>query len=205
MKKTMGRPRAFHPQDFLNTALDVFWLKGFQATSMADLMKTSGLASASIYKLYPDKKSLFLAALTQYMEDGLRRMAARANELPPGEALRETLDYCAHLSSGENGIRGCLTIAAANELIPGDKEVCEKVHFMFNGIKQHLEHIIRRGQEEDIFRTDTAASVIAESLFMLLEGMRVYGKIGPEIADLKQVNHFMMTAILKPKPTGGDV
>lgn len=197
MKKILGRPREFQPQDFLNAALSVFWMKGFHATSMADLMKASGLASASIYKLYPDKRSIFLAALTQYMDDGLKRMERRSSVLNPEKALRETLNYCALLSSDENCVQGCFTIAAASELLPSDKEVHEKVCYMFSGIKKNLLRIIQQGQEQGIFRLDVRAEVMAETLFMMLEGMRVYGKIGPDFAHLKQANEFIMMSVLK--------
>lgn len=196
MKKIPGRPREFHPQDFLNTALSVFWMKGFHATSMVDLMKVSGLASASIYKLYPDKRSIFLAALTQYMDDGLKRMNKRACEQTPEKALRETLDYCALLSTGEDGIRGCFTIATASELLPGDKDIYAKVSYMFSGIKENLLDIIKRGQEQGIFRLDVKAEAMAESLFMMLEGMRVYGKVQPDFSSIKQANEFIMMSVL---------
>lgn len=197
MKKNLGRPREFHPQDFLDAALSVFWMKGFHATSMADLMQVSGLASASIYKLYPDKRSIFLAALTQYMDDGLRRMEKRASEQDPEKALRETLNYCALLSTGEDGTRGCFTIATASELLPDDKDIYEKVSYMFSGIKKNLLIIIKQGQEKGIFRLDVKAEIMAESLFIMLEGMRVYGKVKPDFSALKQANEFIMMSVLK--------
>lgn len=198
MKKNMGRPREFNPEDFLMSALEVFWSKGFHATSMNDLMTVSNLASASIYRLFPDKKSIFLAALSKYMEDGLKRMESRAYKLPPEQALRETLDYCAVLSTGEIGVRGCFTIRAASELLPDDKAVYDKVSYMFNGIKSNLLHILTLGQKNNIFRTDTNAEVMAESIFMMLEGMRLYGKVAPDLMSLKRTNAFILQSVLKP-------
>ncbi|HGM5490700.1 TPA: TetR/AcrR family transcriptional regulator [Serratia fonticola] len=198
MKKNIGRPREFNPDDFLASSLEVFWSKGFHATSMVDLMKASALASASIYSLYPDKKSIFIAALSKYMGDGLRRMESRACELSPEKALRETLDYCALLSTGESGIRGCFTIRAASELLPEDKEVYEKVSYMFHGIKLNLLNILTLGQKHNIFRTDTSAEVMAESIFMILEGMRIYGKVAPDLLSLQRTNAFIMQSVLNP-------
>ncbi|WP_157799765.1 TetR/AcrR family transcriptional regulator, partial [Bacillus subtilis] len=77
MKASAGRPREFDPETFLNTALECFWQKGYQATSMAVLMKASGLASACIYKLYPDKRAIYLAALQRYMDEGISRTVKR--------------------------------------------------------------------------------------------------------------------------------
>lgn len=196
MQKNLGRPRAFDPNDFLDAALQCFWMKGYQGTSISDLMKASGLASASIYKLYPDKRSVFFAALKQYMEQGLARLRTRAQEKPPEDALRETLEYGALLSSGADGERGCFTIATASELLPADDEVKQQVSYMFNGIRKNLLHILRLGQEQKVFRTDVAAEVMAETIFMLLEGMRVYGKVGPDVDSLKRANEFTINNVM---------
>lgn len=196
MHKNLGRPREFDPKDFLTTALECFWLKGYQGTSISDLMKASGLASASIYKLYPDKRSIFFAALAQYMEQGLTRLRTRALEQTPETALRETLEYGALLSSGVDGERGCFTIATASELLPDDEEVKRRVSYMFNSIRENLLHILRLGQQQRVFRTDVEAEVMAETIFMLLEGMRIYGKVGPEIDSLKRANEFMIGNVM---------
>ncbi|RTY52676.1 MULTISPECIES: TetR/AcrR family transcriptional regulator [Pantoea] len=196
MKSSVGRPREFDPEDFLNTALECFWQKGYRATSMADLMKASGLASASIYKLYPDKRAIYLAALQQYMDEGVTRGAKRNADLSPEAALRETLEFVALLSSAPEGEKGCFTIAAASELLPGDEEVQRKVSTKFNSIINQLENILCKGQAQQVFRQDEDARVMALSIFMMLEGMRVYGKIQPDREDLNRCNEFIVKSVL---------
>lgn len=196
MKSSVGRPREFDPQDFLNTALECFWQKGYRATSMADLMKASGLASASIYKLYPDKRAIYLAALNRYMDEGVSRGAKREVELSPEAALRETLEFVALLSSSPDGEKGCFTIAAASELLPGDEEVKQRVHHKFNSIINRLENTLSNGQTQQVFRRDESTRVMALSIFMMLEGMRVYGKIQPDSEELRKCNDFIVRSVL---------
>ncbi|QDY44452.1 TetR/AcrR family transcriptional regulator [Candidatus Pantoea soli] len=196
MKSSVGRPREFDPEDFLNTALECFWQKGYRATSMADLMKASGLASASIYKLYPDKRAIYLAALQQYMDEGITRGAKRKADLSPEAALRETLEFVALLSSAPDGEKGCFTIAAASELLPGDEDVQRKVSTKFNAIIKTLEGILCKGQAQQVFRRNEDARVMALSIFMMLEGMRIYGKIQPDREDLKRCNEFIIRTVL---------
>ncbi len=196
MKASVGRPREFDPDTFLKTSLECFWQKGYRATSMADLMKASGLASASIYKLYPDKRSIYLAALQQYMDEGTSRGAERDAELSPVNALRETLEFVALLSSSTDGEKGCFTIAAASELLPGDAEIRSKVDHKFNSIINQLEHILCKGQTQQLFRGDESPRTMAMSIFMMLEGMRVYGKIRPELEELKKCNDFIIGSVL---------
>lgn len=196
MKSSAGRPREFDPDVFLNTALNCFWQNGYQATSMADLMKASGLASASIYKLYPDKRAIYLAALQRYMDEGTLRTKKRTAEMSPEAALRETLEFAAQLSSAPAGEKGCFTIAAASELLPGDEEVKAKVSAKFKNIINELECILLRGQQQHVFRRDEEARVVAKSLFMMIEGMRIYGKIQPEIEDIRRSNDFIIRTLL---------
>jgi TetR/AcrR family transcriptional repressor of nem operon len=196
MKSSAGRPREFEPDVFLNTALNCFWQNGYQATSMADLMKASGLASASIYKLYPDKRAIYLAALQRYIDEGTLRTKKRSAEMSPEAALRETLEFAAQLSSAPAGEKGCFTIAAASELLPGDEEVKAKVSEKFKNIINELECILLRGQQQHVFRRDEEARVVAKSLFMMIEGMRIYGKIQPEIEDIRRSNDFIIRTLL---------
>ena len=67
---------------------------------------------------------------------------------------------------------------------------------MFKGIVARLCTILLKGQKEGVFRTDDEANVMAESIFMMLEGMRVYGKIKPDIATLRKANAFIMNSVL---------
>lgn len=203
MKASVGRPREFEPEIFLNTALECFWQKGYRATSMSDLMKASGLASASIYKLYPDKRSIYLAALQQYLDEGISRGEERGAELSPEKALRETLEFVALLSSSPHGEKGCFTIAAASELLPGDAEIKSKVNHKFNSIINQLENILCKGQTLKLFRCDESPRTMAMSIFMMLEGMRVYGKIQPEIDDLKRCNEFIVRSVLSNRNVAG--
>lgn len=197
MKRNVGRPREFDPSEFLNIAQTLFWENGYRATSIADLKEKSGLASASIYKLYPDKRTIFLAALRQYMDAGLARLTQRETELEPEIALAQTLEFFAQITAGPEGDRGCFSIAAASEMLPGDEDVRNQIEYMFSGLVSRLTRILQKGQNKGVFRSDYDASVMAESLFMMLEGMRLYGKIKPKIETLRKSNEFFINSVLK--------
>ena len=69
----MGRPREFDEGEFLEAAAEVFWAKGYRATSTRDLTESTGLTSASMYNAFDDKRALYLGALAQYLDRTLRR------------------------------------------------------------------------------------------------------------------------------------
>src|SRR5690606_26441621 len=91
-KETMGRPREFDPDAALDAAMAAFWDRGYEATSMADLMAVMGLQKGSIYKAFGDKRQLYLAALRRYLERASQQIADRLRASPTAlGALEEWL------------------------------------------------------------------------------------------------------------------
>ncbi|MCU1322219.1 MAG: regulatory protein TetR [Acidobacteriaceae bacterium] len=68
-KARMGRPREFDEETALDAAMKLFWDKGYEGTSMADLTKAMGLSPSSIYAAFGDKKALFQRAADKYAKD----------------------------------------------------------------------------------------------------------------------------------------
>ena len=85
----MARPREFDEHSALQRAMQVFWRKGFEATSLADLLKATGLSKSSLYQTFTDKRSLFLAALETYRQDRMRHLRAKLND---GRPARESIE-----------------------------------------------------------------------------------------------------------------
>src|ERR1700739_3614111 len=110
----MARPRTFDPDEALDAARDVFWKKGFQATSLDEITAASGLAKPSLYAAFGDKNALFLKVLDRYHER-LLGCAERALAQPGSarDAIRQWLTGFVSSCSGEKGRRGCLSINAA--------------------------------------------------------------------------------------------
>lgn len=72
----MARPRGFDEQEVLEAASATFWLKGYEATSTRDLVKSTGLTQPSLYNAFGDKRGLYLRALEHYLDCS----AARAHQ-----------------------------------------------------------------------------------------------------------------------------
>src|SRR5919202_2421257 len=77
---TRGRPRTFDPDRALRQALDLFWERGYEGTSLSDLAEAMGIASASIYACFGNKENLFRQVMALY---------GRTSGEPPRRALRE--------------------------------------------------------------------------------------------------------------------
>src|SRR6185312_10353403 len=86
----MARPRAFDEAQVLGAAADVFWAKGYEATSTRDLSAVTGLTTSSIYAAFGDKRELFHRALDHYLTQTLRANIARLEQgASPSRAIAD--------------------------------------------------------------------------------------------------------------------
>ena len=69
MGMTLGRPKEFDRKEALESAMEVFWAKGFEGTSVCDLLDGMGINRGSMYDTFGDKRALFLAAIDHYRQE----------------------------------------------------------------------------------------------------------------------------------------
>lgn len=87
-----GRPRQFDREAALRTARDVFWARGFEATSMSDLVAALGIASARIYAAFGSKERLFKEAIELYeREEGAFSTQALSEQPTAYQAIERLL------------------------------------------------------------------------------------------------------------------
>src|ERR1051325_10236665 len=124
----MGRPREFDREKALDRAMQLFWCKGYEATSVQDLLNVMGINRGSFYDTFGDKRSLFLASIDRYNETFLAKLRAELNA--PGSAKRaivRTIEELASRAASDAQRRGCLMTNSAVELAPHDAEAAARV------------------------------------------------------------------------------
>ena len=120
--------KSFDVAQILDMAMRAFWARGYEATSMQDLVDCTGINRGSLYATYGDKQALFLAALDRYirwMRDDL--MADIAARHGPREAIRQSFLVFAAGQRRQVAQLGCFVTNTALEVAPHDKEVAEVV------------------------------------------------------------------------------
>src|SRR5579872_5138058 len=63
-----GRPREFDREVALDTAMRLFWERGYEATSISDLTRAMGITPPALYSAFGDKKRLFLESVERYQQ-----------------------------------------------------------------------------------------------------------------------------------------
>lgn len=192
----MPRPREFDEDDVVSRATDLFWRRGYHATSVRDLGDVLGLSASSLYRTFGDKHALFLRALEHYRTIGW----AEADEhlLRPGpapEMLRNWLVRMVDLPDAEAVARGCFAVNTATELGAADPDIDERTQAAFGVTRQALQQILQRGCRDGELRADLDVAATAESLFTLVLGLRVRARAGHGAAELRRVIDVTVRAL----------
>ena len=192
----MGRPREFDTDEALNAAIQVFWLKGYESTSMVDLMEAMDLHKGSIYKAFGDKHQLFMSALGHYMSVGsthLKSMMESAES--PTEAIRSFLYMALTECTCGPVAKGCLMMNSVVELAPHDEDVKALIGNFMEGAKRQISAVISRGQALGEFRTDKSGDELADYVMNVKAGLLTAGKMDIRTSDPETIIEMTLQAI----------
>ncbi len=169
----------------MNAALEAFWRRGFEATSLSDLCDATGLHKGSLYQAFGDKHQLFMRALASYAEQQARELAAAASESDSALGnFRAMLRYLAGRAGHE---KGCLLINALVELAPHDPEVKATLK-QFSERQAHLlAELIGKAQAAGEIRADLVPSRVARQLMVLFAGAAATSKGMLNLDELREV------------------
>lgn len=175
----MARPREFDIEEVLTKVLDAFWLHGYDATSMSDLERATGIAKGSLYKGYGDKKSLFTQALDSYLSQanaGLKETAASSDT--GHQALEKIFAGVVEMSTGLGVRRGCFSVNTSVELAPHDADVRSRLRRNTRQKEKTIAAILRQGIADGSLRKDLNPEISASFVTTVLNGLQVRGKLG---------------------------
>lgn len=188
----MARPREFDTDQALDAAMEAFWERGYEATSMADLMLATGLQKGSLYKAFGSKHELYTEALTRYLSRAHGQMQ-EALETPDSAraGVERWLRLVLRLCDCE-GRRGCFALNSTVELAGHDAVTAELLKAHFARVERLLSRTIARGQRQAEFRDDHSATELAEHLYVFTQGMLAGSRGGPSRARLRRSIAFAL-------------
>ena len=180
--------KQFDVDQVLDKAMQAFWSRGYEATSMQELVTHTGINRASLYATYGDKHALFLAALRVY-DDSLRhkRLADLESRYSPREGIRQLFLAFASQASGKGGNRGCFLTNTALELAAHDPEAGRIVAHAQKEIEAFFARMIRKGQAIGDVAARVKPAETASGLLASLIGLAVLTRSRPERALLQTI------------------
>lgn len=165
-----GRPRSFDRDAALAAAMDVFWEKGYEAASVADLTAAMGINPPSLYAAFGDKEQLFLAAVERYLQS--QRDACPYCEQPTARGAIETLlIHMAHELTEPCHPRGCLMQMASASVANASEALQESLARHRAWGRDRLRARIRQGIAEGDVPPDTDVNGLADFYTTIITGM----------------------------------
>ncbi len=187
----LGRPKEFDRKDALERAMEEFWAKGYEATSVSCLLEAMGINRGSMYDTFGDKRSLFLEAIGHYRQTvaaplietiGHYRQTVAAPLIEtlngagsPLGNIRRTLSEFAELAASDGG-RGCLVTNTTVEIAPQDAEIAKAMKSALIAVEEAFRKALSRAVERGELGRRTDARCLARFLANTLHGLVVLSK-----------------------------
>jgi AcrR family transcriptional regulator len=195
-RRARGRPRAFDRETALREAVRLFWRKGFEATSMADLTSVMGIGAPSLYAAFGSKEALYAEALCHYQKHFGPLTWGRFDTAPTAKSAVEGLlmDSAAALTAGAEGEgRGCmLTLSSVDQ--DEHPQLCETVQTSRNGVHQRLVARLERAVTEGEIAAATDVSALARYVQTVQNGMSLMARDGATQTELQAVARLAMAS-----------
>jgi TetR/AcrR family transcriptional repressor of nem operon len=181
----MARPREFDEEAVLNAAVQCFWSRGYEATSVRDLIEKTGITAASLYNAFGDKHSLYQKALDHYVEGSIAERIRRCEGLTPREAISAFFTEILTRSLGDRDHKGCMLVNAALDVASHDPDFQTIVAGVLIRIEAFFLGCVQAGQANGSITRSLPAETLAQHLLAVLMGVRVLARVRPEPALLE--------------------
>ena len=192
----MARPPAFERQVVLEQAMQVFWTKGYAATSVADLTAAMNLSKSSLYGAFGDKHAVFLEAIEYYRDHVTARVRSAINlPTPARQVIRSILGRAVDRILEPDGRRGCFLNNSAVEVGPDDPAAAERCRSGLLLMEDTFERLVRRAQGEGDIVAEHDPRKLARLLNGTVNGIMVIGKANPDYQTLKDIVDAVMKAM----------
>ncbi|MCI4669196.1 MAG: TetR/AcrR family transcriptional regulator [Bacteroidia bacterium] len=174
----MPRVKLFDEEEVLEKAMDLFWKKGYHATSIQDLVNHLGINRASLYDTYGGKKYLFQRAFARYRDsnrDAIKNYLESQKDIKTG--FRNLFDMALKQSSSDEDKKGCFVVNSTIEFIPNEKEFSVFIQEHKKRFEGIFRDYIALGIERKQISKDKNPEVIASLFFTFYNGLKVVTKV----------------------------
>ena len=192
----MGRPREFDFDDALEHAIQTFWAKGYEGTSIDDLCEATGLGRSSLYAAYGEKQSIYAQALERYERNAvvrIRATIANARSVRAGIAafIQRIID---DIVAGP-GRRGCFIGNCAAEIVRSDRTHAARVRRSLQRIENTFAEALEKAQANGELSKTSDVVALAHFLTAGIQGLRLVGKANPDRKTLEDIAAVMLRSL----------
>ena len=179
-----GRPSIFDEEKVLDRATELFWTRGYEATSLDDLLSAMGMGKSSFYHAFGSKKELFEKVMDRFVNDAMHRLAGDLPAHPrPIERIK---DFFREIAGGDlsRHRKGCFMGNTIVELTNNDKGLSVRAARRLERMEELFLHYIRGAQASGQLKTKEDPLVLARYLQTMWNGLNITRRVHPDPAVL---------------------
>jgi TetR/AcrR family transcriptional regulator, transcriptional repressor for nem operon len=197
----MARLREFDETKAIDAAVDCFWVRGYEATSVRELADCMGISGASLYNAYGDKRALFVTALARYCDRSLRERIERVErDHAPKEAIGAFLAEIIERSLTDRDRKGCLLVNSALDVAPHDAGLAAAVAGYLGELRAFFRRSIVAARAAGEVPADLDADEASGHFLGVLMGIRVLARATPSRKLLEAVARPALRLLYLPSP-----
>lgn len=192
----MARPRAFNEEEIIDKAVQIFWAKGYEATSIQDLVNAMGIQRGSLYGTFGSKQNLFIKSLNRYSVTVVSKLLEILESKPSAIKSIELFfsQLVEHLlTAGE--LRSCLVTNSAIERGIRDEETKQLVLKLLNALEDGFYKTLLRAKKNDELATELDLKDVASYLTSSMQGLLVMGKVCSDRSVLEGINQVTLSIL----------
>jgi AcrR family transcriptional regulator len=138
--------RKFNEDEVLTLAIDVFWAKGYTATTMLDLAKETGVQRGSLYNAYQNKNTLFLKSFTLYTHGFLQLVETELDQKDAKQAFSQLFNTIIERLTSDTDDKGCFSTRVIMEA----SQQCPDIHLCLLKFLDRIEALVQQRLEQAI-------------------------------------------------------
>ena len=190
----MARPREFEVEEALDQGMQLLWSRGYEATSLEELLSAMNLSKSSFYDTFGSKHDFLLAALDRYIDVVVGQLARDLEKGSARAAIARTFEL--FLPTLGQPQRGCFIHNCAIELAQRDPEAQTKVRQGLKRLEEGYYRAVLRGQESGELARKQDTRALARYLASSLNGIQVLAGSGFARTALREVVKIILGAIM---------
>lgn len=181
----MPKVKLFDEKLILEKAMELFWKKGFHATSIRDLVNFLGISRSSIYDTYGGKNELFYKAFQLYRTTNITGFSNFLNQQKNiKKGLRKLFEMAIEQSIADMDKKGCFVVNTTTELVPGDIEIQKILKENENTFVNIFYEFLLKGEQSGEIPKGKNLKSIANLYYTLYNGIKVVSKVQPNSKEL---------------------
>lgn len=192
-----GRPLEFDPHLALQSAMELFWCKGYEATSLQELLSAMRISKSSLYHAFGNKHELFERCLKVFRERQVGKMTAALEQAPSAKAfLRTMLMAVANEAATDSHPKGCLIMNTATEFSGRDAVVAELVSEGTSQFAAVFQTAIERAQLNGEIDANKDSKILARYVVSAMSGLKTMAKAGMPALAIEDLAEVALSALV---------